>query len=132
MTAHTAYDIGVATHIGAYSDAVEAAPGARWLALSGTPGMRPDGPIPDGFEEQATQAWQNVCDALAAAGFDVRDLVKITQYLTSAEDIPAHAAIRTQFLGTARPASMLLVVPALPWPQMAIEIEAWAARAPSI
>ena len=131
MTAHTAYDIGVATQIGAYSDAVEAAPGSRWLALSGTPGMRPDGTIPDGFDEQATQAWQNVCDALAAAGFEVHDLVKITQYLTNADDIPAHAAIRARFLGTARPASMLLVVQALPWPQMAIEIEAWAARAPS-
>ena len=131
MTSHTVRDIGVAAHIGAYSDAVEVAPGARWLVLSGTPGMRQDGTIPDSFEEQATQAWQNVCDAVAAAGFEVLDLVKITQYLTSAGDIPAHAAIRTRFLGAARPASMLLVVPALPWPQMAIEIEAWAARAPS-
>jgi hypothetical protein len=41
-----------------------------------------------------------------------------------------HAAIRSQFLGTARPASMLLVVSALPWPQTSIEIQAWAARAP--
>jgi enamine deaminase RidA (YjgF/YER057c/UK114 family) len=124
----TTHDIGVAAQIGAYSDAVEVASGARWLAISGTPGVAPDGTISSSFDEQATQAWSNVCSALTKAGFTVDDLVKITQYLTDAGDIPAHAAIRSRFLGSARPASMLLVVPALVWPQMAIEIEAWAAR----
>ncbi len=129
---HTTHDIGIAAHIGAYSDAVEVEPGFRWLAISGTPGMTADGTVPDSFEEQATLAWSNVVAALDKAGFGVHDLVKITQYLTSADDIPAHAAIRSQFLGTARPASMLMVVSALPWPQMSIEVEAWAARAPVI
>jgi 2-iminobutanoate/2-iminopropanoate deaminase len=124
----TAHDIGVAAHIGAYSDAVEVPPGARWLALSGTPGLTPDGTLRPGFEEQAEQAWTNVCAALDKAGFTVHDLVKITQYLTNAEDIAAHAAIRARFLGSARPASMLVVVPALVWPEMSIEVEAWAAR----
>jgi enamine deaminase RidA (YjgF/YER057c/UK114 family) len=125
---NTTHDIGVAARIGTYSDAVEVAPGARWLAISGTPGMAPDGTIPSTFDAEATQAWSNVRDALGKAGFTVDDLVKITQYLTSAEDIAAHAAIRARFLGSARPASMLVVVPALVWPQMTIEIEAWAAR----
>jgi 2-iminobutanoate/2-iminopropanoate deaminase len=124
----TAHDIGVAAHIGAYSDAVEVTSGARWLAISGTPGMAPDGTISPSFEEQAAQAWSNVCSALSEAGFTVSDLVKITQYLTNADDIAAHAVVRSRFLGSARPASMLVVVPALVWPQMLIEIEAWAAR----
>ncbi len=122
------HDIGVAARIGTYSDAVEVAPGARWLALSGTPGMAPDGSIPSSFEEQAELAWTNVCAALDKAGLDVHDLVKITQYLTSADDIEAHAAIRARYLGSARPASMLVVVPALVWPEMSVEVEAWAAR----
>jgi 2-iminobutanoate/2-iminopropanoate deaminase len=122
------HDIGVAAHIGAYSDAVEVTSGARWLAISGTPGIGPDGTISPDFEVQAAQAWGNVCNALSEAGFTVDDLVKITQYLTNAEDIAAHAAVRSRFLGSARPASMLVVVPALVWPQMSIEIEAWAAR----
>ena len=126
---NTSHDIGVAARIGTYSDAVEVASSARWLALSGTPGMTPEGTIPSSFEEEATQAWTNVCAALSTAGFTVDDLVKITQYLTNAGDIAAHAAVRSRFLGSARPASMLLVVPALVWPQMTIEIEAWAARA---
>jgi 2-iminobutanoate/2-iminopropanoate deaminase len=125
---HTVRDIGVAAQIGAYSDAVEVAPGARWLALSGTPGLLPDGTLPPSFAEQAEQAWRNVCDALGSAGFELADLVKITQYLTSADDIAAYGAIRAGFLGSVRPASMLVVVPALVWPGMSIEIEAWAAR----
>lgn len=125
---NTTHDIGVAAHIGAYSDAVEVSPGARWLAISGTPGIGSDGTIPSSFEAEATQAWSNVRDALGKAGFAIDDLVKITQYLTNAEDIAAHAAIRARYLGSARPASMLVVVPALVWPQMSIEIEAWAAR----
>ena len=125
---NTAHDIGIAAQIGPYSDAVQVAPGARWLAISGTPGLALDGTISDNFEEQASQAWRNVCDALGKAGFGVDDLVKITQYLTSADDIATHAQVRARFLGSARPASMLVVVPALVWPQMSIEIEAWAAR----
>jgi 2-iminobutanoate/2-iminopropanoate deaminase len=125
---NTAHDIGVAARIGTYSDAVEVAPGARWLAISGTPGLAPDGSISPNFDDQATQAWSNVCKALDVAGFTVADLVKVTQYLTDATDIAAHAEVRSQFLGSARPASMLVVVPALVWPEMSIEIEAWAAR----
>lgn len=70
---HAVHDIGVAAHIGAYSDAVEVAPGARWLALSGTPGLAADGTVPDAFEEEADQAWTNVCAALARAAFTVHD-----------------------------------------------------------
>jgi enamine deaminase RidA (YjgF/YER057c/UK114 family) len=126
---NTVRDIGVAAHIGAYSDAVEIAPGSRWLAISGTPGLGSDGTLPSSFEEQAEQAWRNVCEALLSAGFDVADLVKITQYLTNADDVAAYGPIRSRFLGSARPASMLVLVPALVWPEMSIEIEAWAARA---
>ena len=124
---HTRHDIGVAAQIGRYSDAVEVGGPARWLALSGTPGMLPDGTLPDSFEAQAEQAWANVLRALASAGMDVGHLVKITQYLLRPEDIRAYGAIRARFLGEARPASTLVVVPALVWPDMLIEIEAWAA-----
>ena len=53
-------------------------------------------------------------DYAKRAGMTVHDLVKVTQYLLRAEDIPAYAAVRKRFLGDARPASMLLVSDALP------------------
>jgi len=56
---HKIHNIGVASQIGKYSDAIEAAPG-RTLFLSGTPGLAPDGNLPDTFEAQAEQAWKNV------------------------------------------------------------------------
>jgi 2-iminobutanoate/2-iminopropanoate deaminase len=46
-----------------------------------------------------------------------------------ASDIPAYAQIRARVLGDARPASMLLVVPALVRPEFLLEIDAVAAKA---
>jgi 2-iminobutanoate/2-iminopropanoate deaminase len=65
---------------------------------------------------------------LERAGMSVADLVKVTQYLTRAEDIPAYAKVRTRFLGDARPASMLLVIPQLVRPDFLVEVEMGATR----
>ena len=125
---HKIHDIGVATRIGTYSDAVEAAPNQRWLFTSGTPGMDAAGELPGDITLQAELAWGHILTMLDRAGMAVGDLVKITQYLTRAEDIPAYAKVRARMLGDARPASMMMVVAALPRPEFLLEIEAVAAR----
>ena len=86
-----------------------------------------DGTLPETFEQQAEQAWNNIFSALQKAGMGPAHLVKIVQYLVRAEDIGAYGAIRARFLGECRPASMLMVVAALPKPGFLIEIEAIAA-----
>ncbi len=43
---HTIHDIGVASLIAAYSDAIEARPNLRWLLTSGTPGLSTTGDLP--------------------------------------------------------------------------------------
>jgi 2-iminobutanoate/2-iminopropanoate deaminase len=126
---HKIHDIGVAARIGTYSDAIEAAPNQRWLFTSGTPGMDGAGKLPADITAQAELAWGHILKMLDGAGMSVGDLVKITQYLTRAEDIPAYAKVRARMLGAARPASMMLVVAALPRPDFLFEIEAVAARA---
>ena len=126
---HKIHDIGVAARIGTYSDAVEAAPNQRWLFTSGTPGMDAVGELPDDITAQAELAWGHILTMLDRAEMAVGDLVKITQYLTRAEDIPAYAKVRARMLGDARPASMMMVVAALPRPEFLLEIEAVAARA---
>lgn len=120
-------DIGVAKQIGKYSDAVQVPRNARWLFISGTPGLTPDGVLPKTFEEQAEQAWRNVLQLLKQAGMAPEHLVKIVQYLVRAEDIAAYGPVRSRMLGACRPASMLLVVPALVRPEFLIEVEAFAA-----
>jgi enamine deaminase RidA (YjgF/YER057c/UK114 family) len=125
---HTLHDIGVARQIGTYGDAVEAPAHARWLFTAGTPGLGLDGTLASDITAQAEQAWTHIVTMLERAGMTVHDLVKITQYLTRASDIPAYAKVRSRVLGTARPASMLMVVSQLPRPEFLLEIEAVAAK----
>jgi enamine deaminase RidA (YjgF/YER057c/UK114 family) len=126
---HKIHDIGVASQIGAYSDALEAGPGLRWLITSGTPGLSSTGELPDDIAGQAELAWEHVARMLDRAGMTVEDIVKVTQYLTRAEDIPAYAAVRNRFLAGVRPASMLLVIPQLVKPEFLVEVEVIASRA---
>jgi enamine deaminase RidA (YjgF/YER057c/UK114 family) len=121
-------NIGVAQKIGTYSDGVAVPADAKWVFVSGTPGMLPDGSFPEGITAQAEQAWKNVMAILAQAGMGVKDLVKVTHYLVRQEDIKDYVAVRARYLGDARPASMLLVVPGLVKPEILVEIEAYAAK----
>jgi 2-iminobutanoate/2-iminopropanoate deaminase len=54
--------------------------------------------------------------------------VKVTQYLTRAEDIAAYAKVRKRILGDVKPAFMLLIVPQLVWPDILLEVEIIAAK----
>jgi 2-iminobutanoate/2-iminopropanoate deaminase len=126
--ANKLHDVGVARRLGKYGDAIEVAPNQRWLFTAGTPGMDESGEFPQDFTRQAELAWGHIMAMLEAADMSVKDLVKITQYLVNKEDIPAYVQVRTRILGEARPASMLMVVAALPRPEFLLEIDAVAAR----
>lgn len=119
---------GIAAHIGTYSDGVCHSADARVLHTSGTPGLDDGGSLPADFTAQAELAWANILKILAEAGMDTGDIVKVNQFLTRQEDLPAYRAIRSRALGAARPASTLLFVPALVWPEMLIEVEIIAAK----
>ncbi len=126
--ANVKHNIGVASQIGKYTDAIEVPPNARWVYTSGTPGLALDGALPKDISGQAEIAWTHIVTMLARAKMDVSDLVKVTHYLLRAEDIPAYVQVRAKFLGDARPASMLLIVPELVKPNFLLEIEAIAAK----
>ena len=125
---NTTHNIGIARQIGTYSDAVEVPANARWLFTAGTPGLAVDGALPADITAQAELAWSHIERVLQQAGMTINDIVKVTQYLVSAADIPAYAAVRARALAGARPASMLLIVPALVRPDFLLEIEVIAAR----
>jgi enamine deaminase RidA (YjgF/YER057c/UK114 family) len=127
--AHKLYDIGVAAQIGKYSDAVETAPNLRWLYTSGTPGLAENKQLPNDITGQAELAWQHIMRVLGEADMGVEDIVRVTQYLIRAEDIADYAKVRYTFLGDARPAFMLLVIPQLVWPEILLEVEVIAAKA---
>lgn len=125
---HTTHDIGIASQIGFYSDAVEAGPNLRWLITSGTPGLTAGGEMPKDIVGQAEIAWKHILTVLDKAGMTAADIVKVTQYLTRPEDIKEYAKVRRQFLGDVKPASMLLIIPQLVWPDMLLEVEVIAAK----
>ncbi len=127
--AHKAHNIGVAAQIGRYSDAVESPPNLRWLHTSGTPGLGENKQLPRDITGQSELAWEHILRVLGEADMTVDDIVKVTQYLTRAEDIADYAKVRYKFLGEARPAFMLLVVPQLVWPEILVEVEIIAAKA---
>src|SRR5271170_585087 len=99
---HKSQDIGVASQIGAYSDAVEVKPHLRWLLTSGTPGLSNAGHLPDDISGQAELAWQHIVEMLKRADMQIADAIKVTQYLKRAEDITAYGKVRTRFLGERR------------------------------
>jgi enamine deaminase RidA (YjgF/YER057c/UK114 family) len=125
---NTIRDIGIASQIGQYADAVETSCAGSILFLSGTPGLTDTGHLSDSFAGQAEQAWRNVTNLLASAGLGPQHLIKVSQYLIRKEDIPVYAPIRARWLGTNRPASMLSIVPGLVRPDFLIEIEAIAVK----
>lgn len=126
---HKIHDIGVANQIGRYSDAIETAPNLRWLFTSGTPGLLNGKELADTIDGQAERAWEHIVTILHQADMTVEDIVKVTQYLTRAEDIPGYIKARSKALGDVRPAFMLLVVPQLIWPEVLVEVEVIAAKA---
>jgi 2-iminobutanoate/2-iminopropanoate deaminase len=114
---------------GVYSHGVLVPANARWLYLSGQTGTRPDRSVPAGVEEQTEVVWQNILAVLAEGGMAVTDIVKITSFLTRAEDYAKFAPVRAKYLGSHRPASTLLVVSALARPEFLVEVEVVAAKA---
>jgi enamine deaminase RidA (YjgF/YER057c/UK114 family) len=126
ITETTPIDTGIARHIGSYSDAVRVPAGYEQIFVSGTPGLRADGTLPEDFREEATQAWRNVEEALHRAGAQLSDIVSVRQWLTDADDLPTYVAVRKEVIRH-KPAFMLGIIPGLVWPQLRLEIEVTAA-----
>lgn len=73
---------------------------------------------------QATQVFENLKKALAAAGAEFSNLVKITVYATDAGFLQEIAAVRRQYLGSPDPVtSTFIVVSGLALPGLLLEID---------
>jgi 2-iminobutanoate/2-iminopropanoate deaminase len=116
----------IAAPAGAYSNGVSAPGGGRWLHIAGQIGVRPDGTTAGTFAEQAEVAWQNLLAILADAGMSAADLVKTTHYLLRGDDLKEYSQVRSKYLGSARPASTLVIVHTLARPEWLVEVEAVA------
>jgi 2-iminobutanoate/2-iminopropanoate deaminase len=115
----------VSLAVGGYSHAVEVRGPSRLLFISGQIPEAPDGSTPSGFAEQCELVWRNIGAVLAEAGMSYQNLVKVTTFLTHAEQAEQNSEIRRKHLGTLRPALTVVVVETLD-SKWLLEVEAIA------
>lgn len=125
-TERTEYSVdGFPAPLSHYTDAV------RWgdlLFVSGCAAIDADGNVfaPGDIAAQARKVHECLGAALTAAGTDFSHVLKVTVFLTDMSDRHAVNELRKEFFGDARPASTLVQMSALIFPELLVEIEAVA------
>ncbi len=113
---------GQAEPISHFTHAVQA---GDLLFVSGIVAVDAEGRLVGGDDvvAQARQVFGNMGDVLAAAGCTFADVVKVTVYLTNADDRPSINPVRQEIFGATRPASTLVEVPRLAVEGAKVEVE---------
>jgi 2-iminobutanoate/2-iminopropanoate deaminase len=108
-----------------YTDAVRA---GELLFISGVVPVDGEGRLVGGEDvvAQATAVFESLGRVLSAAGSAPGDVVKVTVFLTDADDRARINPVRQAFFGDARPASTLVEISRLAVPGAMIEVEAVA------
>ena len=110
--------------------AIEVTGGQRELYLSGQTANAADGaPMhPGDLVAQFRLAWANLKDALAAAGMDPGNIVRLNMYTTDVDGFMAAAGVLVPIFAEdgCKPVSTLLGVTRLFEPEIMIELEATA------
>jgi enamine deaminase RidA (YjgF/YER057c/UK114 family) len=113
-----------------FAQAVVAAPGSRWVFAAGQASSGDDGALlhPGDIGAQLTQAFDNLETVLDRAGATLSHVVRLTYYTTDVDAMFGVWNVLTERLEKAgcRPASSLLGVARLAFPEMLVEIEATA------
>ncbi|NRR30199.1 RidA family protein [Oxalobacteraceae bacterium] len=103
------------------------------LFVSGQAGAGDDGKIVDGgFRAQGEQAFSNLRRALEAGGSGLKDVVKVTIFVTDMGNFKEVVELRRQFFSAPYPADTIAEIKALYDPAAMIEIEAIAALRPNV
>ncbi len=98
------------------------------LFISGQAGADDEGRIVDGgFRAQGEQAFANLRRALEAGGSSLKDVVKVTIFVTDMRHFPDVVELRRKYFSEPYPADTIAEITALYDPKAMIEIEAIAA-----
>lgn len=102
---------------------------ATLLFISGVVALGPDGKIlgEGDIEAQTRKTMENLEVILKEGGATLKDIIKVTVYLTSIDYVEAQKKVRSEYFKENQPASTLVVVKSLLKPEILIEIEAVAA-----
>ena len=94
--------------------------------VSGQVGMDKDRKVAEGVKEQARIAFENLQAVLSEAGATMDDIVELTTYHTSMEEMPAFGRVKSQFIKKDFPAWSAIGVKELIQPDLLLEIKAVA------
>ena len=94
--------------------------------VSGQTGMDEKGQVPETAYDQAVLAFQNLGRVLEAAGAGWDDLVELTTFHTSMQEIRAFAKAKNQFIEQDYPAWTAVGVTELVMPNLKCEVRAVA------
>lgn len=111
-----------------YAQAVIHSANAERIVISGQLGLRPDGTLEDGLEAQMERAWGNVFAIMASAGFEKRQLVKATVFVTVPDAVAVYRKVRDRVMDGHICANTYLQISALAAPQFLVEIEGEAVK----
>jgi 2-iminobutanoate/2-iminopropanoate deaminase len=113
----------------AYAQAVLLPPSAgHRLIISGQVGVAQDGRIEVGVKAQLERTWSNLLAVLAASGFEIQHLVKVTTFVTEPGQTALARQIRDSALHGHLCAATYLQVAGLASPDFLVEIEAEAVK----
>ena len=108
-----------------------AAEASGLLFVSGLPGFDERGALPLSFAEQFRRCTETLHETLRRANCGVKNVVKISVFLTRASDVAEMNKLYAEAFGPAPfPARTTLVVRALPDPGMLVELECIALLGP--
>lgn len=97
------------------------------LFISGQAGYADDGRIVEGgFRAQGEQAFSNLGRALVAGGASLRNVIKVTIFLTDMSNFGEVVELRRKYFSVPYPADSIVEVSGLYTPEAMIEIEAIA------
>lgn len=110
-----------------YSPGTEVGSRSRFVFVSGQLGIDRDGVVPPDAAGQARIAFDNIAAILAEAGMGLRDVVKLSAYVTAREHMRGYMDVRNSLFEEPYPASTLMIVSGFSREEFVVEIEAIAA-----
>ena len=112
----------------AYSQGVKVTQAQTILFLSGQLAYSPEGgtAYPGDFKAQARGAYQAIKELVESQGGTMANVVKLTTFVTDMKYRADLGVVRAEFFGKKGPASTLVQISALAFPDLMVEIEAIA------
>lgn len=118
----------VPSPVGNYSHVTIIQQGATFYTFSGQIGIKATGVIPANFNEQVALTFDNIQAVLSSQSLTADEVIKVNIWSTQPIDWGYFDQVWKTFFGPSNPSMTIAYVSALGLPEIAIEIEIWAAR----